>query len=67
MLTLALILVVILLLTLVLRVSIIAVVSLDKSTMVEEIVLFKAFKLASMVTSILIDCGVSLGSEVKAT
>ena len=35
--------------------------------MVEEIVLFKAFKLASMVTSILIDCGVSLGSDVKAT
>ena len=42
---------------------IILVVSFDKSTMVEEIELFKAFKLASIDASILIDCGLSVGSD----
>ena len=42
---------------------IITVVSLDKSAMLEERFKLSSFKLESIDASILIDCGVSLGSD----
>ena len=44
---------------------IITVVSLDKSAMLEERFKLSSFKLESIDASILIDCGVSLGSDDK--